>query len=171
MKRLFFALWPDDTTRQRLLQLTGTLRLPGAKRIRPENLHVTLAFLGNVDEQLLPTLEEQAADIAVPGFILLFDKLDYWRRPGIVCLTSGKSVPEALQLAQGLSGICSGLGIKLDDREFRAHVTLARHVRGKPDVRLEPLPWYADDFVLVESQTWPEGVQYTVLRRYPFCQS
>jgi len=171
MKRLFFALWPDEATRQRLLQLSATLQLPGAKRIRPENLHVTLAFLGNVDEQLLPALEEQVEGIPVPGFSLLFDQLDYWRRPGIVCLTCSKPVPQVLQLAQGLSEICSGLGITLDGREFRAHVTLARHVRGKPEVRLEPLPWPADDFVLVESQTWPEGVQYTVLRRYPFCQS
>ncbi len=170
MKRLFFALWPDPATRQRLQQLTGTLRLPAAKRIRPENLHVTLVFLGNVDELLLPAIEEQVKGISAPGFTLLFDRLEYWRRPGIVCLTC-KPVPAAEQLVQELSAVCTGLGMTLDDREFRAHVTLARHVRGKPEVAMEPLPWSARALVLVESQTRPEGGQYTILLRRRFCQS
>ncbi len=50
MPRLFFALWPDPPTRTALAMLVDGLPLVGGRRVPAENLHLTLAFLGNVDE-------------------------------------------------------------------------------------------------------------------------
>jgi 2'-5' RNA ligase len=51
VKRLFFALWPSVATRKAVDKFNQTLKVPGLKTVKADNLHVTLVFLGNVDRQ------------------------------------------------------------------------------------------------------------------------
>ena len=65
--RVFFAIWPGDAARKRLLEITDGLQRNLActgRRIRAENIHLTLVFVGNVDKSGLEALCRAAEGIA-----------------------------------------------------------------------------------------------------------
>jgi 2'-5' RNA ligase len=162
--RLFFALWPDDKTRQALARLNR--HIP-AKPIDPHNLHVTLVFLGQVDTETESLIKQLAADITTPPFELTFDCLSYWSRPKILCLTCQQDVPdEAMVLTSTLTKAAVDCGLKIDTRTYTPHITLARHARYLPDVKIEPMVWRAEAFCLVKSCSEPAGVNYKVIQQW-----
>ncbi len=167
--RLFFALWPDNETRQALASLSQFIPAKQFKWVQPHNLHVTLVFLGQVDSEVEALLKQSAAAIAAQPFTLIFDGLSYWSNPGILCLTSLQSAPdEAMMLASELAATAAGYGLQVDARPYTPHITLARHARYLPDVRFAPIIWRAEAFCLVESCSEPGGVCYKVIQRWPF---
>src|SRR5512143_3703371 len=85
--RLFFALWPDEAVRLELVRISHKLAVPpGAKRVPPDNLHLTLAFIGTQGPGVQSCLEQQAAAIQVPPFTLTFDQLGFFAKPQVVWL-------------------------------------------------------------------------------------
>ena len=173
-QRLFFALWPSHSTRTALAEAQQLLK-PSFKAqwVNPNNLHITLAFLGSVEAEKV-ALANAAAD-AVGGrpFELLLDCIDYWRKPRILCLTAGTTPTELEQLAGDLAGNLRAAGFELDKRPFRAHLTLARKAPYLPlaDARLEwAIPWKSTAFVLVESIKGPDGSRYSVIKSWELKQ-
>jgi 2'-5' RNA ligase len=167
--RLFFALWPDDKTRQALVRLHQAIAAKRSKLVQPHNLHVTLVFLGQVDAVAESVLKQAVADITTQPFTLTFDRLSYWRRPRILCLTCQQPAPEpAISLVSALEAAAADCGLQTDARPYTPHITLARHVRNLPDIKIEPLIWRAEAFSLVESCSEPEGVRYRVIKQWPF---
>lgn len=167
MKRLFFALWPDAEVRKRCLELMRMLAGGEARAVAPGNLHVTLNFMGSVDSVTEAALMEAADRLVVGKMALRFDRLEFWRKPGIVCLTSSEPEPSVAALATELSVISAGFGIAGDNRPFTPHVTLVRKVRRPRQPAFDPIIWTADAFCLVESRTLPEGVDYRVIKSWP----
>lgn len=168
MSRLFFALWPDDETRQTLAGLSQSIKVKGFKWVQPHNLHVTLVFLGQVDKDIESLIKQSVAGIAAPPFELTFDSLSYWRRPRVLCLTCQQPVPEAAaMLAAALEAAAANGGLQTDTRPYTPHITLARHARFLPEVKIEPIIWRAEAFCLVESCSEPDGVNYKVLQQWP----
>ncbi|MFA9461934.1 RNA 2',3'-cyclic phosphodiesterase [Thiohalorhabdus methylotrophus] len=168
-QRLFFALWPPPGL-QRALAERAREALDGrrARRVPAENLHVTLAFLGEVDARTRECAEEAAGSLELPSFTLAIDRLGLWARRGL--LWAGPSrAPEALPaLAAELGRSLEPCGLERDRRPFRAHLTLARKAAGQPPRQaMDPLEWRVDRFVLVASQLGPGGSAYTLLREWP----
>ncbi len=166
--RLFFALWPDDETRQDLSRLNQSIPAKEFKWVQPHNLHVTLVFLGHVDAETESLLKQSVDGIAAQSFELAFDCLSYWSKPGILCLTCLQVEQEALMLASALEAAVASCGLRTDTRPYTPHITLARHARYLPDLKIEPITWRADAFCLVESCSEPDGVRYKVIQRWPF---
>lgn len=167
-QRLFFALWPDEAVREKLVRLSRRLALPpGAKRVVPDNLHLTLAFLGTQGAQVQECLEQQAAAIQVQPFSITFDELGFFAKPQVVWL-GDKSPPEPLlQLAKALKHAQLNCGLEPEARPFQTHLTLMRKVRRPPEpLQPEPITWPIKEFVLVASQTLPEGAQYRLIRHF-----
>lgn len=168
MSRLFFALWPDDETRHTLLRINNSLKTKGFNPIQPNNLHVTLVFLGQVDKDTELQIKELVAAIAPHPFQLTFDKLSHWSRPQILCLTSPQPTPEeGIKLVSDLSKIAADCGLQTDTRPYTPHITLARHARYLPESIIEPLVWRAETFCLVESCSESGGVCYKVRQQWP----
>lgn len=166
--RLFFALWPDDETRQSLARLSRSIPAKQFKWVQPHNFHVTLVFLGQVDAETGSLLKQSAAAIAAQSFTLIFDGLSYWSKPGILCLTSPQPAPnKAVILASELAATAANCGLQTDTRPYTPHITLARHARYLPDVKFEPIVWRAETFCLVESCSEPDGVCYKVIQQWP----
>ncbi|MGZ8158458.1 MAG: RNA 2',3'-cyclic phosphodiesterase [Methylobacter sp.] len=166
--RLFFALWPDDETRQTLARLSQSIAAKGCKWVQPHNLHATLVFLGQVNEDVASLIRQLAAGIAVPPFELTFDRLSYWSRPRVLCLTCRQPVPEAaMMLASALTEAAENCDLQTDTRPYTPHITLARHARYLPEVTFEPIIWRAEAFCLVESCSEPGGVIYKVIQQWP----
>lgn len=167
--RLFFALWPDDKTRQTLNRLTQSISAQTLKWVKPYNFHVTLVFLGSVDKDTESLIKLAAADISSQPFTLTFDALSYWSKPKVLCLTCRQPAPEpAIMLASKLRTAAEDFGLHTDERPYTPHITLARHVMHLPHTEIETITWQAESFCLVESCSEAEGVFYKVIQQWPF---
>jgi 2'-5' RNA ligase len=182
-RRLFFALWPDETLRGAFASGTReAVEISGGRPVAAGNLHATLLFLGSVVESRIPELELIAARSAVAARSahgssqLVFDRIEYWKKSQLLVATTG-DIPQAgseplARLAQTLcrETVASGFTPDVNPiQKFRPHVTLARKVHHRPHLtKMGPLTWSFADFVLVDSKTLPQGSVYTVLQRFPF---
>jgi RNA 2',3'-cyclic 3'-phosphodiesterase len=169
-RRLFFALWPTDEFRADLVLATQNIACDsGGRVIPPENLHVTLLFLGQVPNARFDAVQ-QAADALThaPAFELSFDRAEVWGRANLLCLTTSTTPPAAAALADKLGHSLRDERAEASEREFRPHITLARDLprRRRPEP-MQPLLMKVNDFVLVDSRQGPSGSQYEVLRRWP----
>lgn len=167
MKRLFFALWPDQQTRQQCVRLMENIKRCGGHAVCASNLHVTLVFLGNVGAGLETSIIRTASGITMQNFVITFDCLSYWRKPRVLCLTAqAEPVAELVDLAGRIKRLAINEGLSVDDRPLNPHVTLFRKARYSIQEKFEPIVWRAESFVLVESCSLPESVQYRVLQNF-----
>jgi 2'-5' RNA ligase len=165
LKRLFFALWPAPEIRAKCAAISAALKTAG-RPVQADNLHVTLVFLGSVDETVEAKLIEAAGTLDFAKISIRFDALDYWRRPQIICLTGKPEDTAAASLVDALNRSTAALQISTEDRPYQAHVTLLRKAKALPPLAFEPLVWQSDAFCLVESCSTPEGVVYRVLKTW-----
>jgi 2'-5' RNA ligase len=166
--RLFFALWPDDQTRLKLVRLSQSVEAKGFRPVQPLNIHITLVFLGNIDTASELLIKHGVAGITAQPFTLTFDQLSYWSKPKVLCLTCSQSVDEAEKLVAALNTEVASCGLQTDTRPYQPHITLARHTRHLPDINFEPIVWKAKSFCLVESCSEPDGVNYKVKQQWSF---
>lgn len=167
MKRLFFAFWPDEAMRRQVAELGKKLSGQGLRPVAAKNLHATLVFLGGVDAEQEAAITAAAGELAVPSSMsVTFDKLSYWKKPAIYCLTGRHFDRSVADLTEQLAAIATRFGVKVDERPFKPHITLARKARTRIDVEFEPIVWQADAFCLVESCSMADGVEYRVIRRW-----
>jgi len=170
-RRLFFALWPGPEALAAATAAVHRLVPHGTGRPqRPDQLHLTLEFLGSVPEpRLVSVLEagEAVAGSATP-FEIILDRLEHWQRPQVLCLTASV-VPEPLAtLVRSLRSALSARDFEPEKRSFKPHLTLARKVRQPPPGEAtESLRWVAHEYSLVESITGPEGSRYERLSTWP----
>ena len=169
MARLFFALWPDAQVRDEIAALARSLPLqPGARLLVPQNLHLTLAFMGEVDGQTQEDLKQQASAIQASAMSFSLDNLEKWQKPRIACLLPSEYPPALETLANNLAGIARAAGISMDERPYRPHVTLARKVsRAMPERSVQAIRWDATEFRLVESVSTDKGVKYESRASWP----
>jgi 2'-5' RNA ligase len=164
--RLFYALWPDDDTRDALVKLQ--VHVTG-KRSRPENLHLTLAFLGEQPLSLLPALESLMHKLPSEPIALVIDKFGYFRRAEIAWAGPSEVPPPLTELHRSLQEELRSNEIFFDDTaQFRPHVTLARKAAPPATIAFPPLSWQANRFTLVQSTTSPSGVEYRILHELCF---
>lgn len=168
VQRLFLALWPNEELRKHIKRNSKSLlRHGGGRPVALHNIHITLVFLGNVDQQQQACVEQVADGVQCPVFDLRLDKAGHWARPRVLWLGC-EETPESLkQLVANLYQGIRHCGIQLDSRPYQAHLTLMRKVNRPPtDLTIEPVDWSLDRFVLVKSTTHPEGVKYEVIREW-----
>ncbi len=170
-KRLFFALWPIDKTRQQIASQYRRLHQPQYKPVKTDNLHITLIFLGQVDNDTETKITQGANQISTPAFQLSFDQLSLWRRPGILCLTSQKQNPGLLSLVERLKKLSESCGIASESRPYKAHITLAKKAFVKPDTKIKSIVWQATTFSLVQSTNTSNGVHYQIIKTWPLLKN
>jgi len=161
-RRVFFALWPDHRQRDRMRDfISPVAKLVEGRAVDRSNWHITLAWVGDFPEPLIPSLQNAAADIRVEPFRLRFDRLEFWPRPKVASLVSPNVPPELAALVQQLNGVLLKAGIVVEERTYRPHVTVVRAARPFETQRLAQaavMEW--DSFALVESVSEPGGVIY-----------
>jgi RNA 2',3'-cyclic 3'-phosphodiesterase len=174
--RLFIAvqLPPELTDRAAALLPEA---VPALKRVRPELMHVTLAFLGWTPDEQLEAVNE-AARAAATGhgaFDLSFAGVGRFPasgRPRVVWIGIGEGADALAGLASSVTAELRGRQLKFDDRPFAPHLTLAR-VREEasgPDagtiaaavetITVPDLRTNVDRIAVVESVLSPKGPRY-----------
>lgn len=168
-RRLFFALWPPADISTALGQFTHEMLGNNRGRpVAPENIHLTLIFLGTVSVDFRNCAEQVAAQVTTGAFTLVLDRLGYWPRKGIFWI--GGEPPAGLTaLQQALQTGLQRCGYVPENRRFQAHLTLARNVRAlslEQGRVIPPREWRAQRFALVASQTLSAGSRYEVVRNW-----
>ena len=169
--RLFFALWPEAGLLEPLVDRAREFAPPAIGRPqRPDQLHVTLQFLGEVPESRLADVLAAGAAAAVEArpFHVVFDALSHWRGPQVLCLTARETPAALVALVEALRRELEARGFMVERREFQAHLTLARGVLRRPRIEeFELVRWPAREFTLVESVTGPAGSRYERRAAWP----
>ncbi len=165
-RRVFFALWPDEGTREALVRASQLAVDRSAGRATPRaNLHLTLAFLGAVGAAELARLRQISAP-PLARFVLPIDTLGFRQRARLLWAAPGTVPAVLLELESWLWRELTELGISRERRAYRPHVTLARRAHLVSDT-LTPLRWPVVEFVLVESSPGPRSSVYQILETWP----
>ena len=168
--RLFFALWPSDEVRQQIV--SAFARTPQYKMrgriMQPSNLHITLHFIGNVNDDQKACLHQVAQSIRAEACPLQLDTYGHFYRARVFWLGC-RVIPESLkQLYRNLGSALKACGYEMERRPYAPHVTLMRKLLRPGDIITpEPVDWPIEEFVLVESRTAEHGFEYHVIERYP----
>lgn len=172
-QRVFFALWPDDTTRDAIDRFTrGAVEQCGGTPIAPENFHMTLRFVGHADAGAMARMRKAAERVRTEPLRFTLDQLGFWQEPAVFWLGCRKAPDPLLRLVVNLNTEMGSEGFLVETRPFRPHVTLARNAREAPQSELyEKVEWSSDKFVLVGSRTDETGPTYTVLDEWPLSKT
>jgi RNA 2',3'-cyclic 3'-phosphodiesterase len=159
--RLFYALWPDEATCSALAQLQLQAR---GRKTRRQNLHLTLAFLGDQPAAVLPLLQTILRQLPGPAPVLTIDRFGYFAGSRIAWAGMQAVPDELLQLQKTLAQKLEQRGIGFDRRPvFKPHITLARHAEAPAQQILTPFVWQATQVALVQSGAEGDGSLYRVL--------
>lgn len=186
--RLFIALEPPDLVRRRLAALQGELQRAAGrtaeevKWVAPDNVHLTLQFLGAVPEERLAAVQEAVAQAAAEAAPLELTVMGAGafpnaRRARVLWAGLGGDLAPLSALAAALGRRLAPLGFPPEERPFSAHLTLgrARDARGLPGLAAAlahagggaEARWRAGEVVLFRSHLSPRGPRYEALSRAP----
>jgi RNA 2',3'-cyclic 3'-phosphodiesterase len=173
-KRLFVSLELPGSITKRLAELDPHLH--GVRWLDPRQMHLTLAFLGNVRAETQDTLCEKLKAISWKRFFLPLVGLGTFPNKGwpkIVWIGVGTGHPHLFQLHKRVQEALLAAGIEPDLRSFHPHVTLARCRDVSPQTIRPFLKSHADfdagmihveSFQLNSSELTPAGSVYTAER-------
>jgi len=163
--RCFVALQPDQAALERLDRLADEqhARFPMARRMRRENLHLTLAFIGALQAERARQVAARLAIEEPSPFDWSLDELGAFAGARVLWVGGAEAQLEAL--ATRSRRLLDELGVRFDRKPFVAHVTLLRNLpreaAGDAARRLEPpILWRAAAPVLLQSTTDADGLRY-----------
>lgn len=175
MMRLFIALPLASGIQQQIGRLQ--MGVPNARWVRPENMHVTLCFLGDVSEMRLDGLDHALRPIAASQFRFKISGIGHFgTRRKVHALWVGVDGGEALiRLHAKIDRAVRSIGLEPDSRKFQPHVTLAR-LREAPLNKITQYmgdynlfrtePVLADHFALFQSTLGHRAAQYEAIKTY-----
>lgn len=141
--RLFIAILFDDPVIDQLSCGMASLKQQSIQGnfTRPENFHLTLAFLGETNQ--VEKAKRAINTVSFPSFSLLMNRLGYFERTGGNIYWVGMARnPLLSDLHHRLSSALSEDGFRLENREYRPHLTLGRQVLLVP--QFNPQKWESE---------------------------
>jgi RNA 2',3'-cyclic 3'-phosphodiesterase len=167
--RLFFALWPPAATVAALAAWTAQVqKATGGRVTRPESIHLTLAFLGEVADDRVGDAVKAARSVRGERHKLPIECAKVWAHNNIAWVGPERTPPALESLVRSLHESLRTHGFTIESRPFAAHITLIRKARKA--ARLPGLPaleWPVDEFTLVRSRLSPKGSGYEIMGRFP----
>jgi 2'-5' RNA ligase len=166
--RLFFGLWPDYSQRDRLRDvISPATRLIDGRAVPRDNWHVTILFLGETPNALLPALLAAADELQpAEAFEMRFDRVEFWARSRTAVLVPATLPSELARLNQLLKTRVGELGHPTEDLQFRPHITVCRTARPFETQRLArsaAIQW--SRFELLESRNSRGELSYHPLKQ------
>lgn len=181
--RLFVAIDVPEEIRRALRTLIGEFAAicRGARWVQPGGIHVTLKFIGHVDDGLVPQIKEVLSGIGRRQPIsIAFREFGFFpnEKHPRVFFVGIQADKELAPLAKEVEDRLAPLGIPKEARAFRPHLTLARFKtnEGLAELRktIASLPSQelgeseAQEFYLYQSVLKSTGALYTRLLTHPF---
>ncbi|MFZ0959721.1 MAG: RNA 2',3'-cyclic phosphodiesterase [Terriglobia bacterium] len=180
--RAFIAIDLPESLRAALGEAQQAFRnaCRDARWTRPEGIHLTLKFLGEISDAQTKQVVEALAQIdPIEPFsveVQGFGFFPHAHRPRV--FWAGVAAPPALaELAAQVESHMEKVGFAREDRAFSPHLTLARFQVPRPQPELEAAvaaraanslgKFDAMEFFLFESKLLPQGAQYRRVMRFP----
>jgi 2'-5' RNA ligase len=173
--RAFFGLPLPEEHRTKLQRYIDECK-PLAPQFRwtlDEKLHITVRFLGHLEQAVAEGISDRVQDMEPHGFELKLGELGTFRRgrlASVVWIGLSSGEPECVALASAIEAECVAAGLKPETRRFHAHLTLSR-ARLRDGARLPELPappgldaWRAHELILYRSHLGRGGSVYEPLR-------
>jgi 2'-5' RNA ligase len=184
--RLFVALEIPSAVREELSALIKVFRAvsPQTHWVRPENLHLTLKFIGEVPEEKLEGIRAALGGIRLDQPCTIdFRGLGFFpneKQPRV--LWAGvEASPNLKSLAADIERAMEPLGIPREQRPFSPHLTLSRFERSRPVEKLRAAiqentardfgSLRTSKFHLIESKLKPSGAEYTTVESFAFAMA
>ena len=172
-KRLFFAIEMPAAIQRQVVRWRADHFAPEAGRpVAAANLHLTLAFLGEVSDEKRQALAAMAGRIRQPGFTLTLDDAGQWLRSRVVWLGTRQPPRGLLQLASMLRAQAARSGCYQSPQPFHPHVTLLRDASSAVAIPPPGFSWSlpVTEFALFHSAFSRGKTRYTELARWPLAQ-
>ena len=169
-RRLFFALdMPAGVQRQIVSWRAENFPADAGRPVAAANLHLTLAFLGDVSAEKQRALSRLAGRIQQSGFTLTLDDAGLWARSKVVWLGPRHASLGLIQLANMLRAQAARNGCYQSPQPYHPHVTLYRSVTQSVAIPQPNLRWQfkVEEFVLYESVFSQGRTRYQPLERWP----
>jgi 2'-5' RNA ligase len=182
--RLFVAADLPDTVRDALAVEQARIRSALAesdsslKWVKPQHAHLTLVFIGNVEDARVPAVVDAvSADIDLSAIDVTFEGAGAFPprgAPRVLWIGVGSGARELVELQRVVASRIATLGLRLEDRAFHPHLTLARWRESRPTDRSRALAAapgsvvaraQVDGATLYQSRLSPSGPAYTALAR------
>jgi 2'-5' RNA ligase len=177
--RAFIAFPIPSETRNLIAQTCENLLVnpKGLKIVKPENYHLTLAFIGDIPLDHVSTIHDDMTQYAseVKPFKVSFDRIGTF--PSVIFVRPSTGERDLTDLTSGVRTILRKKEVPYDDKPFKGHMTIARvrdrknakefiHVHAF-DSRFN-IEFESDRIFLIKSDLQPEGPIYTTLKEYQF---
>jgi len=180
--RTFIALPAHSNAQQAIAGIQTKLKSAQAdvKWESQDKFHITLMFLGNVEQSKLELLSTALVKSVqqFPALAIAYESIGVFpnmHNPRVVWIGI-KANQIVLNLQAEVERVCIKLGFSKEDRVFHPHITLGR-VKGKHNlVRLteaiktitfEPIETFCSEILLMKSDLHPSGSIYTILKSFP----
>jgi RNA 2',3'-cyclic 3'-phosphodiesterase len=181
-KRLFVAIGLPQELLEKLGKLQSEFKpfARDAKWVKPHGIHLTLKFLGYVDQALIPEIRSQLSKVTQTSkdFEIEVSGLGFFpnaRRPSVLWV--GVQSAELLELQRNVEESMSRLGFEKENRAFSPHLTLARFKSPKGLLPLakaveerkekQLATFSAEHFELFESILHRDGAEYIIVESFP----
>ena len=180
--RTFIALPTQPNAWQAIAEIQIKLKATQAdvKWESQDKFHITLVFLGNVEQSKLDSLSTALAKSIqqFPSFTMRYESLGAFpniHNPRVVWIGT-KSDQSVLDLQAMVGRVCTEFGFPKEDRAFHPHITLGRVKETRNFVRLteaiktitfEPIETFCSEVLLMKSELRPGGSIYTILKSLP----
>ncbi len=185
--RAFIAIELSREIKDALERIEDTLRIkvPDVKWVRPENIHLTLKFLGHIKPDTVNLIKIILEDIAkntksFPVRLSLPGAFPSAARPRVIWVGIDKGMEESIALASAIEDRISDLEIEKEERTFHPHLTLGRiDVLKNKDalkeafssLKIPPIETTASKITLFQSTLTRNGAVYNILREVEFSRA
>jgi len=179
MIRLFVALKIPDEVKKRIIEIRNEI-LPGWGRYkweREEKLHLTLKFIGEVDDSRVEEISDSLNFIeSYSGFHCKLSRFGFFFKRGIakilwISFSAGDSL---FKLVDEININLEKISIPKDERKFKPHLTLLRMKNKEPknfikvfeEFIIPEINFIADEVVLIKSELLPDSSKYSEIQKY-----
>lgn len=169
-RRLFFALSLPDEIQSELISWRAThFPLSAGRPVAQANLHLTLAFLGDISTEKQRALSQLASRIQQPAFNLRLDDAGQWLRSGVIWAGPRQAPRGLLQLADMLRSQAARSGCYQAPLPFHPHITLYRNAIQAVALPAPGFSWSfrVTEFALYCSSFKQGRTQYQALEKWP----
>jgi 2'-5' RNA ligase len=181
--RSFIAIDTAPEVKAAIVEVEEKLRATNAE-VRWESIekfHITLKFLGNVEEEKLHSLGNRLEEVLTPfsAFNLTYQGVGCFpnqHHPRVVWIGAENEDGTLKRIQESIEGVAESFGFQREAREFHPHITIGR-VKGSKNLKalvselgnlsFTPHSAMIKEVLLMRSDLKPSGSVYTVLRRLP----